>query len=49
MNWLKNRFTQGNTYEGVALVVAGVVMLMAPLNLIAYGMVAYGAIKIIKD
>ena len=49
MNWLKSKLTQGNSYEGVALVVAGVVMLMAPLNLVAYAMVAYGAIKIIKD
>jgi hypothetical protein len=49
MNWLKSRFAQGNSYEGAALVAAGVVMLIAPLNLVAYAMVAYGAIKIIKD
>ena len=49
MNWLKSKLTQGNSYEGIALVAAGVVMIMAPLNLIAYAMVVYGAIKIIKD
>jgi len=49
MNWLKSRLAQGNSYEGAALVAAGIVMLMAPLNLVAYAMVAYGAIKIIKD
>jgi hypothetical protein len=49
MNWVKSKLTQGNSYEGVALVAAGIIMLMAPLNLVAYAMVAYGAIKIIKN
>lgn len=49
MNWLKSKLTQGNSYEGVALVAAGVVMIMAPINMVAYAMIAYGAIKIIKD
>lgn len=49
MNWLKSKIGQSNSWEGIALVAAGVVMIMAPLNLVAYGMVAYGAIKIIKD
>ena len=49
MNWLKSKLTQGNSYEGVALVAAGVVMIMAPINMVAYAMIAYGVIKIIKD
>lgn len=49
MNWLKSKFTQSNTYEGAVILAAGVMMVVAPLNLIAYGMVIYGAIKIIKD
>jgi hypothetical protein len=43
MNWLMKRLTERTTLDGAVLVAAGIAMIIAPLNLIAYGMIAYGA------
>lgn len=43
MNWLKSRLKERTTLDGVVLVVAGVAMIITPINLIAYAMIAYGA------
>jgi hypothetical protein len=48
MNWLKNRLTERTSLDGAVLIGCGVVMIIAPLNLIAYGMIAYGAWTLVK-
>lgn len=42
MNWITNRLKERTTLDGAALVATGLVMLIAPLNLIAYAAIAYG-------
>ena len=48
MNWLKDRLTERTTLDGAMLIAAGLAMLIAPLNLIAYAAIAYGAWTIWK-
>jgi hypothetical protein len=48
MNWLKNRLVERTSWDGIVLVGCGVAMILAPLNLIAYGMIAYGAWTLVK-
>lgn len=43
MNWVKSRLLERTSWDGIVLIVAGVAMVIAPLNLVAYGMIAYGA------
>jgi hypothetical protein len=43
MNWLKGRLKERTTLDGAVLVAAGVAMIITPINLIAYAMIAYGA------
>lgn len=43
MNWLMTRMTERTTLDGAVLVAGGIAMLITPINLIAYGMIAYGA------
>ena len=43
MNWLMKRLTERTTLDGAVLIAAGIAMIIAPLSLIAYGMIAYGA------
>jgi len=42
INWIAKRMTERTTLDGAALVATGLVMLIAPLNLIAYAAIAYG-------
>ena len=49
MNWLKNRLVERTTLDGVVLIVTGVAMLLVPVDLIAYGAIAYGAWTIWKS
>jgi hypothetical protein len=42
IDWIKSRLTERTTLDGAALVGTGLVMLIAPLNLIAYAAIAYG-------
>jgi hypothetical protein len=48
MNWLKNRLVERTTWDGIVMIAAGVAMVITPINLIAYGMIAYGAWTIWK-
>ena len=41
-DWLLSRLKERTTLDGGVLIAAGVAMIIAPLNLIAYGMIAYG-------
>lgn len=43
MDWLRDRLKERTTLDGFVLVVAGAAMVIAPVNLIAYAMIAYGA------
>ncbi len=43
MNWITDRLIERTSWDGIVLIVSGVAMVIAPLNLIAYGMIAYGA------
>jgi hypothetical protein len=49
MNWLKNRLLERTSLDGVVLIASGIAMILAPLNLIAYGMIAYGAWTLLKS
>ena len=49
MNWLMSRLTERTSWYGIILVASGVAMIIAPLNLVAYGMIAYGAWTIWKS
>lgn len=49
MSWLKNRLKERTTLDGVVLVASGVAMILVPVNLIAYAMIAYGAWTIWKS
>ena len=48
MNWLKSRLKERTTLDGAILILVGLAMVMAPVNLIAYGAIAYGAWTIWK-
>jgi len=49
MNWLKNRLLERTSLDGAVLIASGIAMILAPLNLIAYGMIAYGAWTLLKS
>ncbi len=49
MSWLKSRLKERTTLDGVVLVASGVAMILVPVNLIAYAMIAYGAWTIWKS
>lgn len=38
-----SRMAERTTLDGAVLVAGGVAMIIMPINLIAYGMIAYGA------
>ena len=49
INWIKDRLKERTTLDGVALVATGIVMLIVPVDLIAYAAIAYGAWTIFKS
>lgn len=49
INWITKRLTERTTLDGIALVASGIVMWMAPTNLIAIAMIVYGAWTIYKS
>ena len=49
MSWLKSRLKERTTLDGVVLVASGVAMILVPVNLIAYAMIAYGGWTIWKS
>jgi hypothetical protein len=48
MEFIKARLKERTSWDGGVLIVGGIVMILAPVNLIAYGMIAYGAWTIWK-
>jgi len=49
MDFLKARLKERTSWDGSVLIAGGIVMILAPVNLIAYGMIAYGAWTIWKE
>ena len=49
MNWIGKRLLERTSWDGIVMIVAGVTMVIMPLNLIAYGMIAYGAWTLWKE
>ena len=49
MNWILDRLKERTSLDGAVLIAAGIAMIIAPLNLVAYGMIAYGAWTIWKS
>lgn len=43
MNWIKGRLKERTSYDGIALIAGGVAMILMPISLVAYAMIAYGA------
>lgn len=48
MNWFTKRIAERTTWDGIVLVASGIAMWLAPTNLIAIAMIAYGAWTILK-
>ena len=48
MDFLKARLKERTSWDGGVLIAGGIVMILAAVNLIAYGMIAYGAWTIWK-
>ena len=49
MDFIKARLKERTSWDGGVLIVGGIVMILAPVNLIAYGMIAYGAWTMWKE
>lgn len=48
MNWIKNRLVERTSLDGVVLIACGIAMILAPVTLVVYGMIAYGAWTLLK-
>lgn len=48
MDFIKARLKERTSWDGGVLIAGGIVMILTPVNLIAYGMIAYGAWTIWK-
>jgi len=49
IDWIKDRLTERTSWDGVALIAAGVAMLIVPVDLIAYAAIIYGGFTLIKS
>jgi len=49
MDFIKARLKERTSWDGGVLIVGGIIMILAPVNLIAYGMILYGAWTIWKE
>jgi|TARA_B100001059_G_scaffold170420_1_gene170379 hypothetical protein len=49
MNWLKSRLKERTSYDGIILIGGGLAMLLMPISLAAYGMIAWGAWTLLKS
>jgi len=48
MNWIKGRLKERTSYDGMVLIAGGVAMILMPISLVAYAMIAWGAFTIWK-
>tara|TARA_B100001769_G_C21788714_1_gene430070 strand:- start:93 stop:248 length:156 start_codon:yes stop_codon:yes gene_type:complete len=49
VQWIKNRFLERTTWDGILLIATGVVMVILPTTLVGYAAIAYGAFTIWKS
>jgi hypothetical protein len=48
MSWIKGRLKERTSYDGMVLIAGGVAMILMPISLVAYAMIAWGAFTIWK-
>lgn len=48
MNWIKSRLKERTSWDGAVLIAGGVAMILMPISLVAYAMIAWGAITLLK-
>jgi len=48
MNWIKSRLKERTSYDGMVLIAGGVAMILMPISLVAYAMIAWGAVTLLK-
>ena len=49
MNWIKSRLKERTSWDGMVLIAGGVAMILMPISLVAYGMIAWGAWTLLKS
>jgi hypothetical protein len=49
INWIRKRLTERTTLDGAVLIATGIAMIITPVSLVAYAMVAYGLWTIWKS
>ena len=49
IDWIKDRLIERTSLDGGMLIAAGVVMIIAPVNLVGYAAIAYGAFTLLKS
>ena len=48
IEWIKNRLAERTSWDGGVLIAVGVVILLAPVDLVAYAAIVYGAFTLLK-
>ena len=48
MNWLKDRLKEKASHGGLGLIAVGVIMLLAPVDLVAYAAILFGAWQVVS-
>ena len=48
MNWIKGRLKERTSYDGMVLIAGGVAMILMPISLVAYAMIAWSAFSLWK-
>jgi len=48
MNWIKSRLKERTSWDGAVLIAGGVAMILMPISLVAYAMIAWGAVTLLK-
>lgn len=46
--WIKDRLAERTSWDGSIMIAAGIAMILVPVDLIAYGLIGYGAWTLIK-
>lgn len=49
MNWIKSRLKERTTLDGALMIVAGIAIVIAPVNLIAAGLIGYGIYTLLME
>jgi hypothetical protein len=49
LSWIKSKLKERTSWDGAALIATGIVMLMMPIDLVAYAAIAWGIWTIWKS